>query len=86
MAAKNPEVIDIPDEGDDGNDNWQDVGPINVTEAAAYKEKVADIFKTMSLMFTDDHKDAIHATVTAFKKLMAKNWVAMKDADVKVMV
>ena len=38
MAAKDPEVINIPDEGDDGNDDWQDVGPINVKEAAAYKE------------------------------------------------
>ena len=46
MAAKEPEVIDILDEGDDGDDNWQDVGPINVKEAAAYKEKVDDIFKT----------------------------------------
>ena len=56
MAAKDPEVIDILDEGDNGNDNWQDVGPINVKEAAAYKEKVDNIFKTMSLMLTDDHK------------------------------
>ena len=73
MAAKDPEVIDILDEGDDGNDNWQDVGPVNRKEAAAYKEKVDDIFKTMSLMLTDDHKDAIHATVTAFKKLTGKH-------------
>ena len=86
MAAKDPEVIDIPEEGDNGNDYWQDVGPINVKEAAAYKEKVNDIFETMSLMLTDDCKDAIHTTVTAFKKLMAKHWVAMKDADVEVMV
>ena len=74
MAAKDPEVIDIPDnEEDDGND-WQDVGPVNVKEAAAYKEKVNEVFETMSLMITDNHKDAIHATVTAFKKLTAKHW------------
>ena len=39
MAAKDPEVIDIPNEEDDDGDNWQDVGPVNVKEAAAYKEK-----------------------------------------------
>ena len=55
-------------------------------EAAAYKEKVDEIFKTMSLMLTDDHKDAIHATVSAFKKLMAKHWGAMKDTDVEIVI
>ena len=74
MAAKDPEVIDILDEGDHGNDDWQDMGPVNVKETAAYKEKVNDIFKTISLMLTDDQRDAIHATVTAFKKLVAKHW------------
>ena len=62
MAAKDPEVIDIPGEGDEGDDDWQDVGPINVKEVTAYKEKVNDIFETMSLMITDDRKDAIHAS------------------------
>ena len=38
MAEKNPDVIDIPD--NDGGDDWQDIGPINVKEVAAYKEKV----------------------------------------------
>ena len=66
MAVKDPEVIDIPDEGDNDSDDWQDVGPINMKEAAAYKEKVNKVFETMSLMITNDHKDAIHTTVTAF--------------------
>ena len=54
MAAKDPEVIDILDKGNDGNDNWQDVGHVNMKEAAAYKGKVDNIFETMSLMLTDD--------------------------------
>ena len=86
MAAKDPEVIDIPDEGDDDGDNWQDVGSINVKEAAAYKEKVNEVFEIMSLMITNDHKDAIHAMITAFKKLVAKHWEAMKDADIDMVV
>ena len=32
-------------------------GLFNVKEAAAYKEKVNEVFETMSLMITDDHKD-----------------------------
>ena len=51
MAAKEPEVIDIPDDGEEGEDDWQDVGPINVAEVTAYKEKVDEIFNMMSLMF-----------------------------------
>ena len=31
-AAKEPEVIDIPDEEEEGDDDWQDVGPINIRE------------------------------------------------------
>ena len=86
MAAKDPDIINIPDEGDEGDNDWQDVGPINIEEAKAYKEKVDAIFKTMSMILTDDRKDAIHVTVTTFKKLAAKHWAVMKDADVEVVV
>ena len=86
MAAKEPEVINIPNDGEEGEDDWQDVGPINVTEVMAYKGKVDEIFDTMSLMLNNDRKDTIPATVTTFKKLAAKHWVAMKDADVDVIM
>ena len=72
---KDPEVIEVPNDND--GDDWQDVGSINVKEAAAYKEKVDEVFETMSLMVVDDHKDVIHATVTNFKKLAAKHWKVM---------
>ena len=42
MASKEPEVIDIPDD-EEGEDDWQDISPINVAEAKAYKEKVDEI-------------------------------------------
>ena len=84
MAEKDPEVIEVPD--DDDGDDWQDVGPINVKEAVAYKEKVDKVFEMMSLMVVDDHKDVIHTTVTNFKKLAVKHWKAMQDADVEVVV
>ena len=76
-GEKVPEVIDIPDNGND-----EDVGPVNVQEARAYKEKVEEVFNTLSLMLNDDWKDAI----PAFKKLAAKHWIAMKDADVDIIV
>ena len=84
MAKRDPEVIEVPDNND--GDDWQDVGPINVKEAAAYKEKVDEVFKMMSLMVVDDHKDAIHATVTNFRKLAVKHWKVMQDVDVEVVV
>ena len=45
MAKKDPDVIDVPD--DDDGDDWQDVGPINVKEVAACKEKVDKVFETI---------------------------------------
>ena len=84
MAEKDPDVIDIPDDND--GDDWQDVGPFNVKEVAAYKEKVDEVFEMMSLMIVDDCKDAVCTTVTSFKKLSVKHWKAMQDADVEVVV
>ena len=37
-------------------------------------------------MIVDDCKDVVHATVTSFKKLAAKHWKVMQDADVEVVV
>ena len=84
MAEKDPDVINIP--GNDDGDDWQDIGPINVKEVVAYKEKVNEVFEMMSLMIVDDHKDVVCATVTSFKKLAAKHWKVMQDADVEVVV
>ena len=84
MAERDPEVIEVPDDND--GDDWQDVGPINVKEAVAYKEKVDKVFEMMSLMVVDDHKDAVHTTVTNFKKLAVKHWKVMQDVDVEVVV
>ena len=81
MAKKDPEVIEVPDD-----DYWQDMGPINVKEAATYKEKVDKVFEMMSLMIVDDYKDAVHTTVTSFKKLAAKHWKVIQDADVELVV
>ena len=75
MAEKDPEVIEVPD--DDDGDDWQDMGPVNVKEVAAYKEKVDEVFETMSLMIVDDHKDVVCATITSFKKLAVKHWKVM---------
>ena len=84
MAERDPEVIEVPDNND--GDDWQDMGPINVKEAVAYKKKVDKVFKTMSLMVVDDCKNVVHTTVTNFKKLAAKHWKVMQDVDVEVVV
>ena len=69
MAKRDREVIEVPDDND--GDDWQDVGPINVKEAAAYKEKVDKVFEMMSLMVVDDCKDAVHAPLL----LTSRNWL-----------
>ena len=52
----------------------------------AYKEKVDEVFKMMSLMVVVDCKDVVHTTATNFKKLAAMHWKVMQDADVEVVV
>ena len=84
MAKRDPEVVEVPDNND--GDDWQHMGQINIKEAVRYKEKVDEVFETMSLMVVDDHKDAICTTVTNFKKLAVKHWKVMQDADVEVVV
>ena len=84
MAERDPDIIEVPDDND--GDDWQDMGPINVKEAVAYKEKVDEVFEIMSLMVVDDCNDVVCATVTNFKKLAVKLWKVMQDVDVEVVV
>ena len=48
----------------------------------SYHEKVDAIFETFSELLANDVKDALQRMVTSFKKVMAKHWVGMAEADV----
>ena len=64
---KEPEVINIPNDSKE-DDDWQDISSVNMAEVKAYKDKVEEVFETLSLMLKDDRKDAIPAMITAFKE------------------
>ena len=78
MASKDAPV-EIPEEEED---QWVGARPWNLEEVRSYHEKVDAIFETFSELLTNDIKDALQKTVTSFKKVMAKHWVGMAEADV----
>ena len=84
MAAKDPEVIDIPDEGDDGN--FPEAGPQNPVEVRSYIDKLDNIFLTMDDLLQDDRKDMLHITVAALMRIMVKHWKQMSEANVNLVL
>ena len=78
MASKDA-LVEIPEEE---GDQWVGAGPQNPKEVRSYHEKVDGIFETFSELLTNDVKDALQKMVTSFKKVMAKHWVGMAEADV----
>ena len=51
-----------------------------------YHEKVDTVFEMFSELLTNDVKDALQKTVTSLKKVMAKHWIGMAEADVNNIV
>ena len=77
------DVIEVPD---DDPEDFPNSGPQNLTEAQTYHDKIDQIMDTFSKMLDNDQKDALRQTVTSLKKLMAKHWKAMAEADVEVVM
>ena len=67
--GKEPEVIMVPDDEDDG-DGWPDARPQNLAEAQAYTDKIIQIFEMFGDLIHEDNKDALLKTVRNLKKLM----------------
>ena len=84
MAAKDPEVIDIPDEGDEGD--FPEAGPQNPVEAKSYMDKLDNIFSTMDDLLQDDRKDMLHIMVVALKRVMAKHLKQMLEANIDLVL
>ena len=76
MASKDA-LVEIPEK----EDQWVGAGPQNSKEARSYHEKVDTVYEMFSELLTNDVKDALQKTVTSFKKVMAKHWVGMAEAD-----
>ena len=77
------DVIEVPD---DEHEDFPNSGPQNLTEVQTYRNKVDHIMDTFSEMLNNDWKDSLRQTVTSLKKLMAKHWRAMAEADVDVVM
>ena len=71
---------------EDPPDKWQDIGPQNPAEAHSYCDKVNSIFEGLSDMLNDNCKNALLKTIQNFKKLAAKHWQQMADADVNTAI
>ena len=76
MASKDAPV-EISEE-----DQWVGARPQNPEEVISYHEEVDTIFETFSELLTNDVKDALQKMVASLKKVTAKHWVGMAEADV----
>ena len=83
MASQEPsEVVTIPDDvEEEEDDDWPESGLVNLQEAKAYTDCINDMFDTMAEMPHNDNKDALPKCIRTFKKLIAKDWHSMTNAD-----
>ena len=82
-----PEVITILDDvEEEEEDDWPESGPVNLQEAKKYMDHINDVFDTMAEMLHSNNKDALPKCIRTFKKLIAKDWHSMTDADPEVVI
>ena len=86
MANKeeDPNIIKVLN--DDDSDDWPDTWPQNPAEAQAYTNKIIEVFDTFSDLIHQDNKDTLPKTIQNLKKLMAKHWDLMGQADLEVVI
>ena len=88
MASQElPEVVTILDEvEEEEEDDWLELGPVNLQEEKEYMDHINDMFDTMAEMLHSDNKDTLPKCIRAFKKLIVKDWHSMTDADPEVVI
>ena len=84
MAAKDDPVVDLVEEEEE--EEWPEVGVQNVEEAECYTDKINNIFDHLSVLIHQDTKTALSQTIQNFKKVVAKQWESMGDANVDVIL
>ena len=83
MAAKDDPVIDLMEEEEE---EWPEVGAQNPEEAERYTEKINNVFDNLSTLIHQDTKTALGQTIQNFKKIVARQWETMGDANVDVIL
>ena len=84
MAVKDmPPVIDLIEEEEE---EWPEAGAQNLEEAEQYVDQINNIFNHLSTLIHKDTKDTLGQTIKNFKKLVARQWETMGDADVDIII
>ena len=84
MAAKDaPPMIDLLEEEEE---EWPEAGAQNPEEAEQYVDRINSIFDHLSRLIHEDKEDTLGMTIRNFKKLVAKQWETMGDADIDIVL
>ena len=78
-----PEVVDLMEEEEE---EWPEAGVQNIEEAEQYVDQVNNVFDHLSTLIHEDTKTALGQTIQNFKKIVARQWEMMGDADVDVIL
>ena len=84
MAAKDAPVVDLIEEEEE--EEWPEAGVQNIEEAEQYVDQVNNVFEHLSTLIHEDTKTALGQTIQNFKKIVARQWEMMGDADVDVIL
>ena len=71
---------------DDELGDWSEDGPQNPAKACGYMEKIDNIFNTFGDTLQGNMKDVVHSIMMSFKKILAKHWPKMVEAEVEVVM
>ena len=83
MAAKDAPVVELIKEEEE---EWPEAGVQNIEEAEQYVDQVNNVFDHLSTLIHEDTKTALGQTIQNFKKIVARQWEMMGDADVDVVL
>ena len=83
MVEKDDPVIDLVEEEEE---EWPEAGVQNPEEADQYTEKINNVFDHLLMLIHQDTKTALAQTIQNFKKIVARQWESMGDADVDVIL
>ena len=83
MVAKDDPVIDLMEEEEE---EWPEVGVQNPEEVERYTERINNVFDHLLTLIHEDMKTALAQTIQNFKKIVARQWQSMGDADVDVIL
>ena len=83
MAAKDAPVVDLIEEEEE---EWPEAGLQNIEEAEEYVDCINNVFDHLSTLIHEDTKTALGQTIQNFKKIVARQWEMMGDADVDVIL